>query len=265
MDKEMLEIIQSVPKDVWLQLYNDAPRPMLKQFGRLGDDLAKTLRLVTFPLQCTAHIQDRLDRAFSQALNRVPEERRVEPPQGMVLDIAEKLKHHDSDTLLGKLYVDLLTASMDSERNKQAHPAFLPIIGQLSSDEALFLRRLADFYPSAYIRPKEGEGWAILTKEQRDGTFGDATFPINGFEVNFSDMLINPEEFYFPENFYIYIEHLSKLGLMEYAGEIINANPDKWRELRSGEYDFFIIRLSKFGKLFYECCTYSLSDTEALT
>lgn len=131
-----MDIIQSVPKEVWLQLYNDTTHPMLRQFGRLGEDLAKTLRLITLPIQCTAYIQDRVDRGFAKALSDVPEERRVMPSEGMALDIAEKLKHHPIESLLGKLYVDLLTASMDKDRSQQAHPAFLPIIGQLSSDEA---------------------------------------------------------------------------------------------------------------------------------
>lgn len=144
MEKETMAIIESIPKEVWLQLYNDSSKSMLRQFGRFGEDLAKTLRLVTFPIQYTAYIQDRVDRGFSKALQRVPKERRVVPPEGLMLEIADKLKNHDCESLVGKLYVELLTASMDSERAHQAHPAFLPIIGQLSSDEALFLLRLSE-------------------------------------------------------------------------------------------------------------------------
>jgi len=88
MEKETMAIIESIPKEVWLQLYNDSSHPMLKQFGKFGEDLAKTLRLVTFPIQCTAYIQDRVDRGFSKALQQVPEERRVAPPEGLMLDIA---------------------------------------------------------------------------------------------------------------------------------------------------------------------------------
>lgn len=260
MDKETMELIQSVPKEVWLQLYNDTTHPMLRQFGRLGEDLAKTLRLITLPIQCAAYIQDRIDQGFAKALNEVPEERRIMPHEGMTLDIAEKLKHHPSDSLLGKLYVDLLSASMDKVRSGQAHPAFLPIIGQLSSDEAFFLRRLSESNPSSYIRPKHG--WAILSEEQRNKEFGDASFPIKDKEVRFSDILINPEEFYYPENFYIYIDHLNKLGLLEYVNDDINKHSTKWRELSSGELDFFFIRLSKFGQLFYDCCTQGLSQSK---
>ncbi|EGT0622072.1 DUF4393 domain-containing protein [Citrobacter braakii] len=260
MDKETMDIIQSVPKEVWLKLYNDTTHPMLRQFGRLGEDLAKTLRLITLPIQCTAYIQDRVDRGFAKALSDVPEERRVMPPEGMALDIAEKLKHHPIESLLGKLYVDLLTASMDKDRSQQAHPAFLPIIGQLSSDEAFFLRRLSESEPSSYIRPKEG--WDILTKEQRDKEFGNATFPIDDKELELSCMLINPEEFYYPQNFYIYIDHLNKLGLLEYTNDYFNKHTDRWRKLRTGELEFFFIRLSKFGRLFYSCCTNGLAQAK---
>ncbi|WP_367088980.1 DUF4393 domain-containing protein [Klebsiella pneumoniae] len=260
MDKETMDIIQSVPKEVWLQLYNDTTHPMLRQFGRLGEDLAKTLRLITLPIQCTAYVQDRVDRGFTKALSDIPEERRVMPPEGMALDIVEKLKYHSSETILGKLYIDLLSASMDKDRSQLAHPAFLPIIGQLSSDEAFFLHRLSESNPSSFIRPKNG--WEILTEEKRNKQFGNASFPIDGQEVKFSDMLINPEEFFYPENFYIYIDHLNKLGLLEYANDDINKHSNKWRELRAGELDFFFIRLSKFGHLFYSCCTNGLSQAK---
>lgn len=258
-DKESLELLKAIPKDVWLQLYNDAPRGALRQMGKLGEDLAKTLRLVTFPLQCTAYIQDRIDAGFAKALSEVPVENRIPPPESLLLEVAEKLKYHPNDSLISDLYVNLLSSSMDKEKQKVAHPAFIHLIGQISSDEAFFLKRLSDNHPSTYIRPKKG--WDILTDADRNKEFKNASFIINGKEVMFSDITINPQEFYFPENFYIYIDHLNELGLLEYTNDYINESPEKWRELRSGEYEFFHIQLSKFGWMFYECCTKSLSNS----
>ncbi|WP_279025113.1 Abi-alpha family protein [Gibbsiella quercinecans] len=257
MDKEMMDLIKSVPKDVWVQLYNDAPRPMLQQFGKLGEHIVKTLRLVTLPIQCTAYFQDKIDRGFAKALKSIPEERRTIPPEGLSLEIAEKLKYHDCDTLIGDLYVDLLSASMDKEKSRQAHPAFLPIIGQLSSDEAFFLLRLSENRPSVYVRKKDN--WDLVRKEDRDSLLKDVVFNIDGVKIKLVDLALKPEEYYYPENLYIYIEHLNKLGLLEYSNTYSNENSNEWRKFRSGEYDMWFVQQTKFGRMFFECCNKTLS------
>ncbi|WP_193160018.1 Abi-alpha family protein [Serratia ureilytica] len=261
MDKEMMELLQTIPKDVWLQLYNDAPQPMLRQFGRLGEDLAKTLRLVTLPLQCSAYLQDRIDRGFARALKEVPDERRIVPPEGLALDIAEKLKHHDCETLVGRLYVELLSASMDKERSHQAHPAFLPIIGQLSSDEAFFLLNLSKNTPSIYVRDKQN--WDVVSQTERDVFLEDVTISIENIETKLKDITLKPEDYFFPENFYIYIEHLNELGLLEYGNNYSNNNWEKWQKITAGQYDMWFIRLSKFGRLFFQCCSAALDNVNS--
>lgn len=260
MDKEIMDLIQSVPKEVWLQLYNDAPRPMLKQFGRLGEDLTKAIRLVAFPLQYAAFVQDRIDRGFAKALAKVDEEQRVLPPEGLTLDIADKLKHHDADTLVGQLYIELLSASMNKSRSHEAHPAFLPIIGQLSADEAFFLLRLSENVPSLYLREKEN--WSTVSEEIRDGFLNGLTLQINGVDVMLRDIVLKPEELYYPDNFYIYIEHLNELGLLEYNNDYTRNHTEKWRMITSGRYDMWFIQLTKFGRLFFQCCSAALENAQ---
>lgn len=258
MDKETLDLIQTIPKEVWLQLYNDAPRPMLRQFGRLGDDLAKTLRLVTLPIQCTAYIQDRIDEGFKKALEKIPEDRRIFPPEGLALDIAERLKHHDSKSLIGRLYVELLSASMDQDRNNQAHPAFLPIIGQLSSDEALLLLRISEHNPMLTL--KKNNGWESVMQTESKDALADITFYFHGLERKLLDLTVHAEEFYYPENFYIYIEHLIDLGLIEFD---IEANNQPWSFMfDNGTKNLGLrwVRLTKFGLLFFECCSEALKS-----
>lgn len=258
MEKETIALIESIPKELWLQLYKDSSKPMLKQFGRFGEDLAKTLRLVTFPLQFTAHLQDRVERGFSRALEKVPEERRIIPPEGLILDIADKLKNHDCESLVGKLYVELLNASMDSDRAHQAHPAFLPIIAQLSTDEALLIQRLSEKKPAIYVRNKKN--WDLVTQTERELFLNNIVFPVNDIETRLQDLALNPDEFFYPENFYIYIEHLNELGLLEYNNDYSNKKWERWLELTHGEYNMWFIELTKFGSLFYKCCTAALDD-----
>lgn len=263
MNKETMDLINSVPKEVWLQLYNDAPRGALQQFGKLGEHIAKTIRLVTFPIQYAAHVQDKVDRGFQRALESIPEECRITPPESLMLEVAEKLKYHPSESLISELYIDLISASMDKTKSKVAHPAFLHIISQLSTDEALFLFLLSERTPSAYVRKKND--WSIVTKEERVSRFDGITFPIYENEVLLTDIFINPEDFYFQDNFYIYIEHLNDLGLInynnDYSNNVVGSIGSKSKITPEG-FEFWFIELSKFGRLFFECCSKGLSNVK---
>lgn len=81
---------------------------------------------------------------------------------------------------------------------------------------------------------------------------------MHNLETKLLDLTLKPEEFYYPENFYIYIEHLSNLGLLEYSNDYSNREWDVWKELTSGQYNMWFIELTKFGHLFYKCCTATL-------
>ncbi|MEB5728200.1 DUF4393 domain-containing protein [Raoultella ornithinolytica] len=261
MDEATQQLIQSIPKEVWQQLYNDAPRPMLRQFGKFGEDVAKTIRLLTLPIQCTAYIQDRVDRGFAKAIEEVPEERRIVPPEGFTLDIADKFRHHDCETLIGQLYVDLLSASMDKDRVNKAHPAFLPIIGQLSPDEALLLLQASKNEYSVYVKKIDSN--IILTGAERDDFLDGGVFnsPSDMHKIQFSDVYLKTEAFHFVENLPIYVEHLCGLTLLETPPINQYGHNKVFTDIKISAVAKFI-KMTSFGRLFFECCSASLKKTE---
>lgn len=255
MSKELLEGFKAIPPEVAKEAYKDGLKGPLVQIGLFGEQLVKTLRYLTYPIQAAAIRQDLIDRRIAQAVSDVPESQRISPPDSLLLEVSDKLKYQVSDNLVSDMFVDLLSASMDSERVKLAHPSFIHLITQLSSDEAFLLLKMSGYEVSAYTKRKAD--WDIVSREQRESYYSSHPFTFAGKQSNLVDILLKPEELHFPENFYIYIEHLRALELIEYTNDY--DGPARRNISKDFEYDFWVIRVSKFGRLFFECCSKSLS------
>jgi hypothetical protein len=76
--KEIVDLAKAVP-EVVEKVYDDAASKPLKQVGSLAEQVAKTVRLVLFPFQYAAALQDRLEGYLDQAVRQVPEARRSIP------------------------------------------------------------------------------------------------------------------------------------------------------------------------------------------
>lgn len=122
--------------------YDDVASKPARQLGELAEDVIKTARLLAFPLQITATIQDKLDRTLERVIDRVPQERRINPQLQILGPIYENIKYMDDTSVLYELFEELLARSIDSERIAEAHPSFIHIISQLSRDEAVILLEL---------------------------------------------------------------------------------------------------------------------------
>ncbi|MCW0974378.1 DUF4393 domain-containing protein [Pantoea sp. JV6] len=255
MCKDVLDGLKAIPPEVIEDAYKDGVKGPLVQLGLFGEQILKTLRYLTYPIQAAALRQDLIDRRIAEALSDVPESQRITPRDSLILEVADKLKYQVTDNLVSDMYVDLLSASMDSERVKLAHPSFIHLISQLSSDEAFMLLKISGFEVCAYMR--RVSDWDVVSKEERENFYSTATYTLGQEQSNLIDILLKPEDLHFPDNFYIYIDHLRALELIEYSNDYDVSEPCKNR--RDSFYNCWFIRVSKFGKLFFECCSKSLS------
>ena len=247
-----LDLMKAVPTEVVKAAYDDAISPALKETGKVGEDLVKTLRLVLFPLQFAAVIQDRLAKHLRRAIDRVPEERRAAPVESMALPIAEQLKYHDDESAVGEMFVSLLARSMDSERVGEAHPAFVQIVGQLAPDEAVLIQQIAAAQPSAYLRPPQ-KSRAVLLDDERDALIA-ASGLSEKQKQSLAAAAVCPEQLAQPELVYTYIEHLVSLGIVSYTNEPWTG---EFQGAKGAGFDFWFIELNGFGTLFHRAC---LSD-----
>ncbi|MSE15557.1 DUF4393 domain-containing protein [Pantoea agglomerans] len=256
MTKELKETLKAIPPEVIVSTYNDGVKGPLVQMGIFGEQILKTLRYFTYPIQAAAHRQDLIDRRFAEALAVVPESRRITPNDPLILEVADKLKFQINDNLVSDMYIDLLSASMDAEKANLAHPSFIHLISQISSDEAFLLLKISELKCSSYMRRMAD--WGVVTKQEREKIYSSAYYTLNGVAYNLIDTLLKPEEMHFPQNFYMYIEHLRALELIEYSGGDLEV-PSEWRQGKDSLYSFWLISFSKFGQLFFECCSRSLN------
>ena len=107
---------------------------------------------------------ERLAIALVKGLNDIPPERRVEPPSEVVGPALESLKYV-TDEALQDMFVELLLASMDCERQSKTHKAFIKIINEISPYDARLLKYM---YTSLFVQLQqdaEAERGMIDTEE----------------------------------------------------------------------------------------------------
>lgn len=151
---------ESLTKELAKPIYDDALSPLAKQFGIVGENLAKTLRLTTIPLQWLAHQQDRIDLHFEKILKNISKEKLVTPPEQLLFPVIEKLKYIDVEDEIAKLYQNLLSDAFNKDKCQNVHPAFIDIINQISPDEA----KILTFFNKKDVDVKDNESNQIGTQ-----------------------------------------------------------------------------------------------------
>lgn len=228
--------------------YQDAASPLLQEVGKLGADVARTVRLALFPIQLASHYQQRLENYLSEVLHRVPEQERVKPVESLVLQVSERLRFQEEGSLLTEMYLELLACAFDKRRCDRAHPAFSGLIAQLSPDEAILLNHLAEPHATIYIG-KELAPWAAHSTGIKLHLTSNALEPVD-IEWGY---FIAPEILSQPLYLQLYIKHLVTLGLVEYD----NDRPAPLAlcfNVLGGE-PAWAVKLTEFGRLFHSACT----------
>jgi hypothetical protein len=126
--------------------YDDALQPIAKETGKALGTLGKTINMALSPLRGLVWSWEQIEGYVSEAVERklkerkVPEERITTPDPDVAVPALEALRY----SKLRENYANLLATSMDSAVAKEAHPAFVEILKQLTPDEV----RILDFLPN---------------------------------------------------------------------------------------------------------------------
>lgn len=234
-------------------VYTDAASATVQELSKIGVDVAKTIRLVFFPLQYTAAFQDRLAAYIDQSVRKVPEQRRIAPRESMILPIADKLRYQEENSPISELYVNLLARAMDRDRVGEAHPAFLNIISQLAPDEILVIEQLQSLDHRVFFRLDKKHITVLKSEsDQAVEKFGIS----DALKADLLNRSVSPESLAQPELFLTFLEHLISLGLVEYTNQPWHEK-EEWKKAggnHQGNTEFWAIALTKFGRLFYSAC-----------
>lgn len=248
MDEELIaKLLPSADK-----IYDDLGSGVAKELGGILTDVAKTFRLILAPIQYTAALQDALRVNLAKSLRKVSAESLITPVRSLALPICEQLRFHESG-ILAELYINLLSCSMDRERVSYAHPGFINVIAQMAPDEALLLEQLSGNEGKIYIQcvDKNGVHYSPLEIERR-ALYSKAIYD-QSIEARIDSYVAKPEKLASPDLFLTYLEHLVALGIVEYTNEneIYSSAGISRYGLQS---ESFVIKLSKFGRLFRTAC-----------
>lgn len=144
MSPDFEQLGKLVPKETIGKLYDDMLSGPAKEIGKLGTDAVKAARLLLAPLQVAAAFQQRFENMAKRIAERVPSDRQTSPPPELTGPALEHMRYLEDTSALWTMYEEILTKSVDRDRNAGIHPAFTHIISQLSRDEAWILYRLRE-------------------------------------------------------------------------------------------------------------------------
>lgn len=232
------ELVKQVPIK---EVYKDGLSPAVQETGSALTDFVKTIRLALAPLQFTAALQDRYVRFLDKSVRRIPEDRRILPAPQIVGPILEAIKYEPEDTLISDMYNEVLSRAFDQDRAEDAHPAYAPLIKQLSVDEAIILKTIYEKY-------LQNDHYKFQFTDDYDPTtnrFSNRKVELD--ELPLSGLLS-------PKNVAIYIEHLDKLGLAAVL-QFKNPEPLFAAGAQSGSRTFARYQLTAFGLEFMKAAT----------
>ncbi|MCB0486640.1 MAG: DUF4393 domain-containing protein [Flavobacteriaceae bacterium] len=209
-------LVKAVP------VYQDAVQPAAKQVGQSLEVVAKTVNIALAPIKALVwgyeKIEDFISKSVSEKLKSVPEENITTPPPNVAGPAVESLRYSGHDEKLRELYANLIANAMDKDTIHKAHPGFVEIIKNLSTDEAVLLKvfikkqqfPLIDI--KATITEKRG-GYTIITQ-------------------NFSH-ISKLVELTRPDLIPTYINNLCRLGILEIPSGVYMSDSGIYESLES--------------------------------
>lgn len=197
-------LVEAVP------VYQDAVQPAAKEVGVALQTVAKTIHIALAPVSalvwCYDEIKEYVSTALTERLKGTPPDEIVSPSPVVAGPVLEALRFAGHDRDLRELYTNLLASSMDAKTAKNAHPAFVEIIRQMTPDEARIMKKLSDEHAYPMISAGEQGVRDFMT---------DRVYELYGVYLNRFTSLPEDAGCAHPELFQSYLDNLGRLGLVE--------------------------------------------------
>lgn len=261
--KDAADALKALSESV--PVYRDAIQPGAVQIGKAAETLGKVVNVALAPLRLVVwgydQIEDFLTKRISEELEDVPEGQIITPDLNVAGPAVEALKFAGHKEELREMYARLLARAMDSSTASRAHPAFVEIIKQITSDEALML----DFISGSTLHPVV----TLKSKDQdEDDEFGTKAryterfrlFSLIGISANCLNSELSPT----------YLENLARLKIIDIR-QLSIANEAAYDPLEEHslldpfrlaieseglavDFDRYVVSMTEFGKQFYSIC-----------
>lgn len=261
--KAVTGLVKEVP------VYEDAIQPVAKEAGKALQTVGRTVNAALMPVRGLVwgieQIEEFVQTKVSKKLAGIPVENICTPDPAVAGPALESLRYTGHKESLSELYANLLASAMDKETARTAHPGFVEIIRNMSSDEAKLLEHVikVEVAPVVDIKrvSKNNEG-EIKTNELISTLGTDA-----GCEHR--DLTAS------------YLINLERLGLIEMPRDSFLTKPDVYDRIINdpsvkaiigqlnknggeeykGDFNKYYVRGTVFGKQFNSACVLSRDKT----
>lgn len=140
--RDTIDAMTSLAKAV--SIYPDMIQPAAKELGKGLQTVAQAINATLTPLRLlvwgSEQIEEFVTTRVAEKLQHVPLERIRPPEPHVVCPTLEALRYTGHESELRELYASLLATSLDSDTCRNAHPAFVDIIKNMSPDEAKIMK-----------------------------------------------------------------------------------------------------------------------------
>jgi hypothetical protein len=247
-------LVKAVP------IYEDAVQPLARETGKALGTLGKAVNVALAPISLVVwgydQMRDFLETKVTEKLEKVPEERITTPPPNVTGPAIEALKFTGHDETLQDMFANLIANSLDAKTAVEAHPSFVDIIKNLSSDEGLILKLFAAALQFPLVDVKR--------VNKKDGGFHvlHRNISLIGGLAHCKHPQLTPN----------YLDNLCRLGVLEIpSGRRLN-NPKAYEAITSGPvidqlskqfqgdehltigFDQKMIQVTSMGRQFINAC-----------
>jgi hypothetical protein len=260
--KAVTGLVKEVP------LYGDAIQPVAQETGKALQTVGRTVNAALMPVRGLVwgieKIEEFVNSKVSKKLENTPVEKICSPDPAVAGPALESLRYTGHKEKLSELYANLLASAMDLDTAKTAHPGFVEIIRNMSSDEAKVLEYIIKHQVAPIVninRVLAKQGGELIVDELVSTLGVDA-----GCEHK--DLIAS------------YLINLERLGLVEIPRDGHLTKPDAYDRISNapsvitaleqlnnageeakGELKKYYVRGTVFGKQFSNACVISRDKT----
>lgn len=204
-----LTVTAQVAKDLMELAKNDENTVAAsKNFGESAVIISKTVKNCLLPLAAVNYGIDKAKAYFEKTFKRdleektqaIPAENIVEPKASIAGPALQGLAFSHEEFNLKEMYLNLISSSMNKQVADDAHPAFVEVIKQLTSDEAEMLQvYLRDNAPKVIGR--------VIYQHKKSGQQIDGNQHILVLQIG--------TEPYYDKHIPSYVDNWVRLGIVE--------------------------------------------------
>lgn len=230
------------------ELYKDAVSPAAKEIGKGLQTVAKAANLALKPISGLVWGYEKIEEFVTTEL---PKKMRgksadniITPEPHLAGPLLESLKYTGYKDSLRDMYLNLLATSMDKESATNAHPSFVEVIRQLSSDEAKLLSYFKGVprYPEIDSEQITAAWYRFEPFEEIKRRFKHSC-KAAGLEV--------------PDLYLSYLDNLSRLKITEFrqnSGDILVDASRRGRDISAKQEINEYLNVTNFGQQFIGAC-----------